>query len=185
MEQETVVAIAGADLWRDAGRRGRADRRARSLSELAASCDLAIADRGRAPTWRLTGASTWPPVLGSRATHVMSRMGGLQGRALRAGDRVALGPSHGAREDEAVRCAAFEGRRATTRPPRPASRLLRREPRSMRSSARASRSPPQSDRMGYRLLEAAIAGRRPRRHDLRRRRSWGACRFRRRESRSC
>jgi antagonist of KipI len=32
-----------------------------------------------------------PPVLGSRATHVMSALGGIAGRALRAGDRVSLG----------------------------------------------------------------------------------------------
>ena len=34
-----------------------------------------------------------PPVLGSRATHVTSAMGGVDGRALRAGDRLPLGPT--------------------------------------------------------------------------------------------
>src|SRR5258706_7650094 len=34
-----------------------------------------------------------PPVLGSRATHLVSAMGGYEGRALRAGDRVTLGQS--------------------------------------------------------------------------------------------
>jgi allophanate hydrolase len=32
------------------------------------------------------------PVLGSRATHVGAGLGGLNGRALMAGDRLALGP---------------------------------------------------------------------------------------------
>jgi len=38
------------------------------------------------------------PVLGSRATHLISAMGGLDGRALRAGDRLPLGdPARGRR----------------------------------------------------------------------------------------
>ncbi len=46
---------------------------------------------------RLSGARSYvavsggvdvPEILGSRATHVLTRMGGLEGRALRAGDRI-------------------------------------------------------------------------------------------------
>ena len=37
------------------------------------------------------GGLAVPLILGSRATHVMSAMGGLEGRALRAGDRLPLG----------------------------------------------------------------------------------------------
>jgi antagonist of KipI len=36
------------------------------------------------------------PVLGSRATHVITAMGGVDGRSLRAGDRLPLGPPGGA-----------------------------------------------------------------------------------------
>ena len=36
------------------------------------------------------------PVLGSRSTHIPSRMGGLEGRALTAGDTLTLGAAHGA-----------------------------------------------------------------------------------------
>ncbi|HEX2221121.1 MAG TPA: biotin-dependent carboxyltransferase family protein, partial [Candidatus Limnocylindria bacterium] len=36
------------------------------------------------------------PVLGSRSTDLRSRFGGVEGRALRAGDRLALAPSEGA-----------------------------------------------------------------------------------------
>ena len=36
------------------------------------------------------------PVLGSRSTHIPSRMGGLEGRALTAGDTLTLGAVHGA-----------------------------------------------------------------------------------------
>ena len=39
------------------------------------------------------GGVAVPPVLGSRATHVRSGVGGLHGRPLRRGDRIALGPS--------------------------------------------------------------------------------------------
>jgi antagonist of KipI len=37
------------------------------------------------------------PVLGSRATHVTTAMGGVEGRALRAGDRVPIGSERGRR----------------------------------------------------------------------------------------
>jgi antagonist of KipI len=36
-----------------------------------------------------------PPVFGSRATHVTTAMGGIEGRALKAGDRLAMGPPQG------------------------------------------------------------------------------------------
>jgi antagonist of KipI len=39
----------------------------------------------------VAGGIAVPPVLGSRATHVISGMGGLDGRPLRAGDRLPLG----------------------------------------------------------------------------------------------
>jgi antagonist of KipI len=39
----------------------------------------------------LAGGIAVPPMLGSRATHVVSSMGGFQGRPLRAGDRLPLG----------------------------------------------------------------------------------------------
>lgn len=38
-----------------------------------------------------TGGFDVPPILGSRATHLPSAMGGMDGRALRAGDRLAVG----------------------------------------------------------------------------------------------
>jgi antagonist of KipI len=39
----------------------------------------------------LAGGITVPPMLGSRATHVVSAMGGVDGRPLRSGDRLPLG----------------------------------------------------------------------------------------------
>ena len=45
-----------------------------------------------------------PAVLGSRSTHVLSRLGGIAGRSLRAGDQVPLGTNQPGREP--VRLAA-------------------------------------------------------------------------------
>jgi antagonist of KipI len=42
----------------------------------------------------IAGGLDVPVVLGSRATHVFSSMGGWQGRALTAGDRIPLGAPH-------------------------------------------------------------------------------------------
>lgn len=50
-----------------------------------------IADGTRAYLCVRGGIAT-PPVLHSRATHVASGLGGLHGRCLRAGDRLAIGP---------------------------------------------------------------------------------------------
>jgi antagonist of KipI len=48
--------------------------------------------RGARAYVAVAGGVASPPVFGSRATHVGSRMGGLEGRALLAGDRLPLGP---------------------------------------------------------------------------------------------
>jgi antagonist of KipI len=47
--------------------------------------------RGTRAAIAIAGGIETPPVLGSRATHLLSGMGGFEGRALRAGDRLALG----------------------------------------------------------------------------------------------
>jgi antagonist of KipI len=43
----------------------------------------------------VSGGFDVPAVLGSRSTHMLTRMGGVAGRALTAGDRIALGPVKG------------------------------------------------------------------------------------------
>jgi antagonist of KipI len=48
--------------------------------------------RGARAYLAVSGGIAVPPTLGSRATHVISAMGGFAGRPLRAGDRLALGP---------------------------------------------------------------------------------------------
>jgi len=92
-----------------------------------------------------------PPTLGSRATHVISSLGGLDGRALKAGDRLTLGsPAGTARRPTTVRLRTPDGgvRLRAIRGPQDdyfddaAFDILQR--------TRFTVSP-QSDRMGYRL----------------------------------
>lgn len=90
---ERVMAVAGGEfeLWLDSeqvsvnrsidvgpGSRLRFGRRVRgSRAYLAVAGGIAV-----------------PPELGSRATHLVSRMGGVEGRALVGGDRLPLGQPH-------------------------------------------------------------------------------------------
>jgi antagonist of KipI len=84
-----AVAVAGAefDLLLD----GRPV--AAGPLEVRAGSRLRFASRRRGARAYLSvaGGIDVPPVLGSRATHLVSRMGGLNGRALAAGDRLRLG----------------------------------------------------------------------------------------------
>lgn len=58
----------------------------------------------------VAGGILTPPVLGSRSTHLLSRMGGLDGRALVAGDELPIASPSVTRP--VIRSAAREGRRA-------------------------------------------------------------------------
>jgi len=50
--------------------------------------------RGARAYLAIAGGIATLPVLGSRSTHLISAMGGLDGRALRAGDRLAFGSDY-------------------------------------------------------------------------------------------
>ena len=107
------------------------------------------------------GGFAVPSVLGSRSTHLRSGMGGLAGRALRSGDRLAVGSSRGVPRREPA--ARKWGRRlpsggARVRVlPGPHAGLF--DPAALRrlQSARYTIRP-ESDRMGYRLDGAPIPG---------------------------
>ena len=58
--------------------------------------------RGARAYIAIAGGITVPPTLGSRATHLISAMGGLEGRALRGGDRLPLGNQTHARPGAAM-----------------------------------------------------------------------------------
>jgi KipI family sensor histidine kinase inhibitor len=153
MEQETFVALTGADL------RATVDGAAAPLyTPVHCHQDsvLRFGERrgGTRAYVAFDGGVAPEPVLGSRATHVLSGLGGIDGRALKPGDRLTLGEK--------------------TKPGLIASRAVRITPRWPGGGARLRVLPgpqadyfdrsaldalqrlhftisPQSDRMGYRL----------------------------------
>ena len=100
----------------------------------------------------VAGGIQTPPVLGSRATHLVSHMGGFNGRALRAGDRV---PIVNARPTRRQRKSAgltlpTKGRALLRVMAGPQDGWFQAD--ALRAIASVSfRISPQSNRMGYRL----------------------------------
>jgi len=93
-------------------------------------------------------------LMGSRATHVKGALGGFEGRALRRGDAIALGPSRPERRPAGDRLrvphlppASMTTLRAIAGPEAPDERFW----------SAAFTVSPQSDRMGYRLEGASLA----------------------------
>jgi len=94
-DDERVVAVAGAafDVWLD----GRAAPHNAAFTAAAGSRLRFGARRiGARAYLAIAGGIDVPPTLGSRATHLISAMGGIDGRPLRAGDRLPLGVPTGA-----------------------------------------------------------------------------------------
>jgi len=90
VEQPMRIAITGADLSASADGRAMA---LNSVLTCAAGSVLRFGERksGARAYIAFDGGIDAPQVLGSRATHVVSGLGGIDGRALRAGDRLSLG----------------------------------------------------------------------------------------------
>ena len=88
-EDERTVAVAGAEFEIDLDGRRLLDRR---FVAPAGSC-LRFGARiaGARAYVAIEGGIDVAPIFGSRATHVISAMGGMDGRPLRAGDRLPLG----------------------------------------------------------------------------------------------
>jgi UDP-N-acetylmuramate dehydrogenase len=151
VEQETAAAITGADLSatldgvevpRDAPVRCRAGSVMR-FGPRRAGVRAYVAFGG--------GIST-PPVLGSRATHVVGRLGGVEGRALQPGDRLPLGETTGRsihRKDARWSRPNEQGTRLRVLPG-PQDGYFTAEAMTALQQTRFTVSP-QSDRMGYRL----------------------------------
>ena len=89
-EDERLVAIAGAEFEMALDGHSAPSTGAFVVSA-GATLRFGRRLRGTRPTWPWRAASTTPRVLGSRATHLPSGMGGVDGRALKAGDRLPLG----------------------------------------------------------------------------------------------
>jgi antagonist of KipI len=107
--------------------------------------------RGARAYVAVAGGVNVPQVLGSRSTHVLTSMGGHEGRALKAGDALMIGlrgKGQGANVPHPLPFAPFGAR-------------LRAVPSDARLFAHLTsqrfRVSPRSDRMGYRLDGATIA----------------------------
>lgn len=114
----------------------------------------------------VAGGVDVPPVLGSRSTHLRSRMGGLDGRPLEPGDRVPLVTKSRVppREAGVRRIGSRSGPRLPTAGgarvrvlPGPHTDRFAVDPLQRLGAARYTIRP-ESDRMGYRLDGAPIEG---------------------------
>lgn len=100
----------------------------------------------------IAGGVQTPPVLGSRATHLVSHIGGLAGRALAGGDRVPIvaGSSPRPQRKSPGLTLPTRGRALLRVMPGPQDDWFHRE--AMKTIAGVSfRISPRSNRMGYRL----------------------------------
>lgn len=151
VEADTTLAVSGAefDVWCDGqslavGESFQVRRHQRvkfGRCRLGARAYLAVA-----------GGILTDPVLGSRATHLVSRMGGLEGRALQAGDRLPIDSQAGSLPKR--RCVGLTlptGRRARVRiMPGPQTDWFSTAMQRQLVDA-TFRLSPRSNRMGYRL----------------------------------
>jgi antagonist of KipI len=106
----------------------------------------------------VAGGIATPPVLGSRATHLVSRMGGHEGRALAAGDRLPLAtPAPPSRLRRASGLMLPTGGQVRVRAiPGPQAEWFEPDALTVLSRERF-RVSPRSNRMGYRLEGPALA----------------------------
>lgn len=116
--------------------------------------------RGARAYVAVAGGIDVPPVLGSRSTHVLTGMGGLDGRALRPGDALLIGARTEGRGVNASRTVLAPHPLPFT-PSMRGGVKLRCIPSDARLFAHLTwqrfRVSPRSDRMGYRLEGASIA----------------------------
>jgi antagonist of KipI len=92
LERDARIAVAGGDFE---VRIGNEVRRVPFVSRVQKGVEVAFGARthGARAYLAIDGGIATPAVLGSASTHLLTRMGGLGGRALKAGDRVPLGQS--------------------------------------------------------------------------------------------
>lgn len=92
--EDTRIAVTGADLEMKLG--GRDVPSYTALSVRAGDrLSFGIRKNGCRAYLAVAGGITVPEVLGSRSTDLKNRLGGFEGRALRKGDRIPIGPSNG------------------------------------------------------------------------------------------
>ena len=89
-EDERLVSVAGADFELSLDARS-APSHAPFIVSAGSRLRFGARGLGARAYLAISGGVAVPPTLGSRATHLVSRMGGMAGRPLRAGDRLPLG----------------------------------------------------------------------------------------------
>ena len=150
IEQPARVAIAGADLSASIdGAPVAVD----SMHACGAGSVLRFGDRRRGTRAYIAfdGGIDVPLVLGSRATHVVSGLGGIDGRAQKAGDRLPLGePIHAGRRSPRLSPLRIEGGARLRIMRGPQDDYFDQSAFDLLQRTRFTVSP-QSDRMGYRL----------------------------------
>ena len=159
-EDERVVAVAGAEFEMTVDARGVP---ANSAFVVASGSRLRFGarTRGSRAYVAVAGGIAVPIVLGSRATHLISAMGGLEGRALKGGDRLPLGDPMRARRAMSVQpltpIVALPGTHAHIRVlAGPQQDYFTRDALDVLQSGPYAISH-QSDRMGFRLDGPALA----------------------------
>ena len=154
-EHQTRIAIAGGDLNPMLDGAGLP---MHGVAQCSSGSTLRFGDRrsGSRVYIAIDGGISVPPVLGSRATHIMSGMGGIAARALQAGDRIPL----------SERVSSPSSAVPSSRPPTGVDARLRvmQGPQAdychpdALDALQRTRFPisPQSDRMGYRLAGGTL-----------------------------
>ncbi len=89
-EDERVIAVAGAEFEVTVDGRSVPPQSAFVVSS-GSHLRFGARKKGARAYVAVAGGISVPPILGSRATHLISAMGGIDGRALKAGDRLPLG----------------------------------------------------------------------------------------------
>jgi biotin-dependent carboxylase-like uncharacterized protein len=93
-DEDRVAAVAGADFELTVDERPQPTAASFQISS-GGVLRFGARRKGARAYLAIDGGIVVPSVFGSRATHLPSRMGGLEGRALRVGDRVPVGYAHG------------------------------------------------------------------------------------------
>jgi antagonist of KipI len=151
-DQPALIAVTGADLEAAIDDRPAAVGTAHRV-ESGGLLRFGARGSGTRAYIAIDGGIDVPPVLGSRSTHVVSGLGGIDGRALRAGDRLALGSPNSQQGESRrgpLRSAVSGGARLRAMRG-PQDHCFDESVFSWLTRTRFTISP-RSDRMGYRLV---------------------------------
>jgi antagonist of KipI len=152
-ESERIAAVVGAEFDLAIDGKPAASQTAFIVAS-GARLRFGARHRGARAYLAVEGGVDVPPVLDSRSTHVISALGGCQGRALRAGDRLPLGLRRTGSRGIALAAAAsptLPDQSAVVRvlPGPQAERFAPEALEALQSAPYAIE--PSSDRMGFRL----------------------------------